>query len=142
MGKVIQKYAAGGVVYHKGKVLTIKHLVRNSVEFPKGHIENNETKEQTALREVFEETGYKAKIIKPLGDITFEYDWDDGKRYRKTVYYYLMDLADDNPPIPNREAGEDFENLWLIPTEAKQLLTHEDSKEILTRTVQAIKMIE
>ena len=138
MKNAIQKYSAGGVICHNGKVLTIKWLSRDSIEFPKGTIEAGESSEQTAMREVLEETGYVAEIIQSLGSITFEFDWDDGKHYRKTVDYFLMNLVDESDPIPNRENGEDFENLWLDLRAASGLLTHDDSREILRRALELI----
>ena len=138
MSETIQKYSAGGVIYKNNRVLTIKWLSKDSIEFPKGTIEAGESHEQTAIREVGEETGYKTKIIEPLGDITFEFDWTDGRHYRKTVFYYLMETINDDAPVPNREDSEDFENNWLTFEQASQLLTHDDSKEILARAIVAI----
>jgi len=140
MRETINKISAGGVIYNNGKVLAIKwfSMGRTSIEFPKGAIEPNETKEEACIREVQEETGYKTRIIKPLGDITFEFDWSDGKHYRKTVYHYLLELINDDEPIPNREADETFENMWLTIEEAKHQLTFDTDKEILERALQNI----
>lgn len=138
--KPIQRFSAGGVIYKDGKVLTIKWLSKDSIEFPKGNVEPGEQHSEAATREVFEETGYQAKIIQSIGDITFEFDWDDGKRYRKTVNYFLMELVSDNEPTPKREENEDFENYWITVDEAEKLLTHDDSKEILHRAIEAIRL--
>lgn len=139
MNEAIPRFSAGGVVYKDGKILTINWLSKNSIEFPKGNIEPGETCEVAAVREVGEETGYQTEIIQSLGSVTFEYIWTDGIYYRKTVDYFLMKLLNDDAPMPNREVGEDFENYWVTADEAKQLLTHEDSKEILARAVKAIQ---
>ena len=139
MSETIQKYSAGGVIVNGDQVLTIKWLSKDSIEFPKGTIEHGETHEQTAIREVGEETGYQTKIIQSLGDTTFEYDWTNGYHYRKTVYYFLMELANNDEPVPNREDSEDFENNWLTFEQAAELLTHDDSKEVLSRAVAAIQ---
>lgn len=138
MTDVIHKVSAGGVVYHRGKVLTIKWLSKNSIEFPKGAVEPGETVAETSVREVFEETGYKVRLGQSLDQVTFEFDWDDGKRYRKSVYYFLMSLMNDDQPTPNRESNEDFENLWLSPEEASAMLTHDDSKEVLRRAMRVV----
>lgn len=138
MKETILKHSAGGVIYKNGKVLTIKWLSKDSIEFPKGTIEPNERIEDTAIREVAEETGYKTRIIIPLGNVTFEYDWDDGKHYRKTVEYFLMEPLDDSEPVPNREDSEDFENNWLTFAEAEKMLTFDDGREILARAIENI----
>lgn len=52
----------GVVTFDDNKVLIIKHKYGH-ISFPKGHIENNETEQETAIREVKEETGIDAKII-------------------------------------------------------------------------------
>lgn len=138
MTKTINKVSAGGVIYHKGRVLTIKWLSKDSIEFPKGTIEAGETKEGAAIREVLEETGHKARILQSLDSVTFKYGSDDGKHYKKTVYYFLMKLINEDTPNPNREDGENFENLWLTPEQADALLTYDDGREILMRTMNAI----
>ena len=138
MTDVINKISAGGVIYHQGRVLTIKWLSKNSIEFPKGTVEPGETVEETSVREVFEETGYKVRLEQSLDCVTFEFDWDDGNHYRKSVYYFLMSLVNNDQPTPNRESNEDFENLWLSPEEASAMLTHDDSKEVLRRAMRIV----
>lgn len=139
MSETIEKQSAGGIVYADGKVLAIRAIPQNVILFPKGTIEADETPEQTAIREVFEETGYKTIIKAPLGSITYEFDEEDGKHYRKTVHHYLLELEDPNlKPTPNRMEGEDFENLWLTPHEATKHLTYDDSKELLAKALTLI----
>ena len=138
MDNTNRKFSAGGIIYNNGNVLTIKWLSKDWIEFPKGTIEKGETKEETCVREVFEETGYKTNILQSLGDVTFEFDWSDGKHYKKTVYSYLLELADNNDPTPNREENEDYENLWMTIDEARQKLTHDTDKELLRRAADTI----
>ena len=52
----------GAVVFNNNKVLIIKHKYGH-ISFPKGHVEGNETEEETAIREVREETGIDIEII-------------------------------------------------------------------------------
>ncbi|MCV6972804.1 NUDIX hydrolase [Mycobacterium bohemicum] len=56
---------------------------------PKGHIEQGETAEQTAIREVAEETGIKGSVLAALGRIDYWFV-TDGRRVHKTVHHYLM----------------------------------------------------
>ncbi len=136
----IQEYCAGGVVYTYGKVLTIKMISNNEIIFPKGHIALGETYQDTAIREVYEETGYKTKIIDTLGSLSYEFD-ENGKHYAKTVYYYLMELLDTTArPTPEREEGEDFVNLWLSISKAFDMLTHQGSKDLLNKALQIINL--
>ncbi|MDP1171465.1 NUDIX hydrolase, partial [Klebsiella pneumoniae] len=56
---------------------------------PKGHIEQGETAEQTAMREVEEETGIQGTVLAPLGSIDYWFV-TEGRRVHKTVHHYLL----------------------------------------------------
>jgi 8-oxo-dGTP diphosphatase len=86
--------SAGGVVVRQTEagyeVLICKASSYHKWGLPKGWVEKGETLEETALREVREETGVTASILGPLGDPeTYIYS-RDGARIYKTVYYFLM----------------------------------------------------
>lgn len=136
---IIHKKSAGGIVYAKGKILVLNVTRHGEIVFPKGTIEPGESPEDAAVREVLEETGYHIKVKDPLGEVSYEFDEDDGKRYRKTVYHYLLELVDENEiPKPNRESHENdegMENLWLSVEDTRGRLTHEDSKQILEEAI-------
>lgn len=127
---LIDKQAAGGIIIKDSKALTISWTDRDYICFPKGGIETGETSQQAAVREVLEETGYRTEIISFLGSWTHDFI-KDGQPCRSKVDYYLMKLADDCKPIPDREPGENFENLWLDFDQAFARLTFDDAKEAL-----------
>src|ERR1700732_3416849 len=93
---------------------------------PKGHIELGETAEQTAIREVAEETGIQGSVLAALGRIDYWFV-TDGRRVHKTVHHYLMrfsggELSDDDvevaevawvpiPELPSRLAYADERRL-------------------------------
>src|SRR5688572_19600629 len=90
------EFSAGGVVYKKDKngtlILVCRHSGHHGWVFPKGLIgdkKEGEGKEETALREVKEETGIDGKIEKEIAPVSYWYVWD-GEKKKKTVYYYLM----------------------------------------------------
>ncbi|MCH9668499.1 MAG: NUDIX hydrolase [Actinomycetia bacterium] len=60
---------------------------------PKGHIEMGETAEQTAIREVAEETGIRGSVLAALGSIDYWFV-TEGRRVHKTVHHYLMRFLD------------------------------------------------
>ena len=59
---------------------------------PKGHLEEGETREQAAIREVEEETGIRGSVVAPLGTIRYWFV-AEGRRVHKTVHHYLMDAT-------------------------------------------------
>src|SRR5262245_31909090 len=60
---------------------------------PKGHVEAGETAEQAAAREVEEETGIKASLVAPLGEIDYWFVFA-GRRIHKTVHHFLFEAVD------------------------------------------------
>lgn len=127
----VKKTSAGGVVYHNGKFLLIKWKSEGTVELPKGTVETGESLEEAAIREVFEETGYKGRIINKLNTFNHVFTWHDGVTYDKTVHYFLMLLDDEKKFRHQRQDNEDFINKWVPIHDAEQQLTHSDTKEAI-----------
>src|SRR5437763_1417430 len=118
---------AGGVVTSQRDGGTTFLIVRASRPpydwvLPKGHIEEGETPEKAAQREVLEETGVVAEIVAPLGDVEFDY-----KRREIHVRYFLMRARD------FRAAAEDRETRWCSYAEADRLLSFDTAREVLSR---------
>lgn len=77
---------------------------------PKGHIEEGETPEIAAVREVAEETGIDADIIRPLGVIDYWFTGDD-RRVHKVVHHYLLEarggiITTENDPDHEAEVAK------------------------------------
>ena len=110
-------------------MLVSQHSQHHGWVFPKGligdHIEG-EQKEDTALREVEEETGAKGKIIKPLTPVEFYYVFE-GQKIKKTVYYFLMDYVGGDITKHDNE----MENVeWLPIEEVAARLTYDSDKKV------------
>ncbi len=80
---------AGGLLMQDGKVLLIESHGKYAI--PKGHLEGNETLEQAALREVLEETGYRAKITGHCGTVVRTSQEKSGEVVRKTIEVFAME---------------------------------------------------
>jgi len=90
----ITEITAGGIVFNGDKVLVLRNLKGVGV-FPKGHVELGESHEQTALREVLEETGLRARIVGKAGMSSFHfYSYLDKAVHRKIVYWFEMETED------------------------------------------------
>ena len=96
---------------------------------PKGTPERGETVEQTALREVQEETGVHVNVLAPITSIRYFFvGHDDGIRYDKTVYFYLME------PMGGSTSDHDAEFdvvEWWNYEEAVELLEYDNEREVL-----------
>ena len=133
--------SAGGVVLREGEagtelVLGRRRRERDGVTWslPKGTPSGDETIEQTALREVEEETGLQVRIVAPLGPIEYWFV-QSGTRIHKTVHYFLMeptggDLADHD---------HEFEQVRWIPfAEAASVLTFETERALVSRAAELV----
>lgn len=135
----IKKISAGGVVFHNGKFLLIRWKSQNTIELPKGTVKRNETLEQTAQREVLEETGYKTAVVDVLNTFNYTFTWHDGITYDKTVHYFLMALVDEKKYRHHRQENEDFINTWVAIDNAEEKLTHSDAKEAVRMALSILK---
>jgi ADP-ribose pyrophosphatase YjhB (NUDIX family) len=89
---MIEAVSCGGVVIYRSKVLLLYKNCKNRYEgwvLPKGTVEEGETHEQTALREVREESGAEADIIEFIGKNSYSFIVPEDK-VEKDVYWYLM----------------------------------------------------
>jgi 8-oxo-dGTP diphosphatase len=140
------QFSAGGVVYKKSEirnqkseilVLVSQHSMHHGWVFPKGligdHIEN-ESKEETALREVEEETGTKGKIIRMLAPVDYWYFFE-GEKIHKTVYYFLMEYISGDITKHDTE----MENVeWLLEAEVEKRLTYKEDRKVWQVALRAI----
>jgi 8-oxo-dGTP pyrophosphatase MutT (NUDIX family) len=96
---------------------------------PKGTPNSGETTEQTALREVTEETGLEVRITGPLESIEY-YFVQSGTRIHKTVHYFLME------PTGGDLGGHDHEFdevRWILFDDAPSTLTFETERALVAR---------
>jgi ADP-ribose pyrophosphatase YjhB (NUDIX family) len=89
--------SAGGVLYRPGErtpyqIVLVGRSVQGTWGLPKGTPSEGESLEQTALREVAEETGIEPKLVSPLGAIQY-YFVARNTRFHKMVHFYLMEAV-------------------------------------------------
>ena len=99
--KFLFQRAAGGIVIKNDAILTI--FRHNRWDFPKGHVEANETDEAAAMRETTEETGIdKLTIINDLGQ-TYHIFPHENRFILKETHWYEMHSQSDKKPVPQTE---------------------------------------
>jgi len=96
---------------------------------PKGHIEDGETVEETAMREVKEETGISAQVLRPLGTIDYWFV-AERRRVHKTVHHFLLEstggeLSDEDVEVT--------EVAWVPLTELETRLAYADERKLVRK---------
>ena len=128
---MIEAVSCGGIVIFRGKILLLYKNYKNKYDgwvLPKGTVEQGERHEETALREVREETGVRASIIKYIGKSQYSFVVPEDT-VEKEVYWYLM-YAENYYSKPQRE--EFFtDSGYYKYHEAYHLLKFANEKQIL-----------
>ena len=137
----VEETSAGGVVLDlscspPAVALIARHDRRSRLlwSLPKGHVEEGETPEQAALREVFEETGLVGRIVAPLGIIDFWFVVED-KRIHKTVHHFVIEaiggeLSDEDLEV---EAVE-----WIPYDQVVRRLAYGDERRLVEKVAQIV----
>ncbi len=136
--KTRNEHSSGGAVINTengtSKVALIATRGRTRWGLPKGAVSQGETSEQAALREVLEETGLKAEIVKPLD--TIEYFFRAGDTLiRKRVDFYLMRYIG-GTLTPQLSEVDDVE--WVELSEAISRASFESERKLLEAALQDV----
>jgi 8-oxo-dGTP pyrophosphatase MutT (NUDIX family) len=127
-----REFSYGGVVVRGGEVLVIAPAGRPAVAtLPKGRGMPGESDEQTAAREVREETGVEARIVERLGDVEYWYR-RGGLRVFKTVGYYLCDYVSGDTADHDDEVDE---ARWMPLERARTELSYPGERRIIERAL-------
>jgi 8-oxo-dGTP pyrophosphatase MutT (NUDIX family) len=142
--KLEHKMSAGGVVYRlrgdRCEFLLCGRINLATWSLPKGTPDPGETIEQTALREVREETGIVARIESTLGNINYSFISDEGSiEYDKIVHFYLMSPVAGS--IDYHDAEFDCVK-WFIDLDAFRAVTYENEALVLRRAMEQLGLSE
>jgi len=106
---------------------------------PKGHVESGETLEQTAIREIGEETGLtKIKIISKLDKIHFFYRMNN-KLIFMTNFVYLIESYDHQEKLTPEDSEGIVDVQWFEAEQAYDVLEYKATKVILREAINRIK---
>jgi 8-oxo-dGTP pyrophosphatase MutT (NUDIX family) len=155
-----REFSAGGVVLRKIRdrwylAVIEPHMERpekvtkkksskatSLIALPKGAIDKGEKPDQTALREVAEETGVRAELVAKLADIKYIYvrNWGDQARVFKIVSFYLLLYRSGRigriAPEMRVEVQRAF---WLPLDEALAALSYQGEREVAKRALEYLK---
>lgn len=128
-------FAAGGIVFYNNLIVIVKNKRHGEDSdnsfwgYPKGHLEDGEKPSDAALREVYEETGFKVKLANdtPIAESRYEITLEN-EVINKTVWFYEMEVIKAFDKEPDNEIDE----LAVLGYEdALKLLTFKEDKKIL-----------
>ncbi len=128
-----REFSAGGIVFNsRGQVLVTQHSQNKHWSFPKGWIEEGQTVEEAAIREVREEGGVVAEIVDKVGCNKYVYTLN-GEKIFKVVTYFLMKYISGDPKDHDWEVSEAG---WYSPEEALKQLSFSQDKELLKKALE------
>lgn len=131
-----REFSSGGIVFKNGQVLMIKNAALRDPKkaymgFPKGHIDPGEKSEDAAVREIREETGIEAEIVKKLGDSRYVFT-KNGEKIFKVVVYFLMKYVSGEIQAQDLEV---LEVKWVDPEKALEVLSFKKDRDFLEQAL-------
>src|SRR5690554_4195578 len=134
---MVKEISAGAICYtyinNEIHFLILKHKNGNHYSFPKGHLEDNETLKECAIREVYKETNIKIEIINDNFKVN-SYLLDNGNY--KEVYYFLAKALTTNIIIDKDEV---LKAGWYSKNEVLKTLTYENDKVMFFNFTKSLK---
>ena len=130
---VVREYSAGGLVFDEhGRVAIIaRHSRSGHLEWclPKGHIEKGETPQQTAVREVHEETGILGEVVDSIATIDY---WFTGttQRVHKLVHHYALRQIGGHLTVEGDPDHEAEDAIWVDFADLDGVLSYPNERKI------------
>ena len=132
--------SCGGIIFYTGKnnvkILLVKNNNGRYWSFPKGHIEAGETEEQTAIREIKEETGLDVEIKEGFKEVS---DYCPFGKIRKHVVFFLAQAFTDKVSMQEEEIAE---YMWVDLQQAHKICVYDNDLRIIDKATTAIKLIK
>src|SRR5262245_6429072 len=126
---------AGGVVFRRDpdavRYLLVTARQSESWVLPKGHIEDGESPGDTAVREVREESGIEARVVRELGRLEF-----DGRCGWIRADFFLMEFLREGDP-----STEGRSRAWLTHEEIRRVLTFNDARTLIAKAQREVETL-
>ncbi len=130
---IIREYSAGGLVFDSlGRVAIIaRHSRSGHLEWclPKGHIEKGETPQETAVREIHEETGIVGEVVDSIATIDY---WFTGTTHRvhKLVHHFALRYVSGNLSVLGDPDHEAEDAIWVNFNELNAILSYPNERKV------------
>ena len=132
---ISHEISCGAYIIDDKKVLLIKHKNGGHWDCPKGHMEIGETKSQTAIREVLEETGLEIKIVSEKEYIV---SYMPNTQTKKTVIFFEAEKVGGKL---KKQESEVIDIKWVSLEDAINIITFEENKKAFKSFLKDKKMI-
>jgi 8-oxo-dGTP pyrophosphatase MutT (NUDIX family) len=143
--RVKREFSAGGVLVRRLRGRWVLAAIRPAGKkpgvwaLPKGNIGRGEDPRDTAVREVFEETGAEGRVVAKLGDVRYVYTWA-GERIFKVVSFFLLRYTRGRlGDLPPETAHEVDEVRWLPLEEAPKLLAYGGERQMAEKALASLE---
>lgn len=130
---IIREYSAGGLVFDSlGRVAIIaRHSRSGHLEWclPKGHIEKGETPQETAVREIHEETGIMGEVVDSIATIDY---WFTGTTHRvhKLVHHFALRYVSGDLSVLGDPDHEAEDAIWVNFKELNAILSYPNERKV------------
>ena len=134
-----EKSCGAIVIYKNGdrcKILLVRNHNGRNYSFPKGHVELGETEEETAVREVKEETGLDIRIIPSFREVA---DYCPFGKIRKRVVFFMAQTMSDKVQIQEEEI-DSF--IWVDLEEAHHRCTYDNDLRVIRKARENIDKLK
>ena len=139
-----REFSAGGVLVRRLQGRWVLAAIRpagtkpGTWALPKGRIDDGERGEETALREVAEETGAHGRSLGKLGDVRYWFNWE-GERVFKVVSFFLVRYEGGRlGDIPAEHRHEVAEVKWLPLDDAPTLLSYGGERAMARKALERL----
>ena len=137
--RCLYEKSCGGIIFYKTRQNTRILLVKNNNgrywSFPKGHIEEGETEQETAIREIKEETGLDVTLVSNFREIS---EYCPFGKIRKRVVFFLAQAFTDNVKIQEEEIDS---YIWVDLQQARKLCTYDNDLRIIEKAETTIHLM-
>ena len=141
---IVDETSAGGLMLkveqRQAFVALIARRNRNGeIEWCLPHLEEGETAQEAARREIFEETGIKGKIVAPLISIDYWFA-GAGRRIHKVVHHYLLEATGGTITVDNDPDKEAEAAAWIPLEEVSKILVYPNERRVVATALELLEI--